>query len=130
MQRASTLHSPPRFVSLPWRPRPATRFTPPAPPVSWSTSPPAAWRRCAGLPPDRQLPWSILADTTESIVVDDGSVTAARHDLWSQYQLAVEPAAAVTLAALQTGAYRPESGERVVAVVCGGNTDPADLFVS
>lgn len=77
-----------------------------------------------------ELPWSILADTTESIVVDDGSVTAARHDLWSQYQLAVEPAAAVTLAALQTGAYRPEPGERVVAVVCGGNTDPADLFVS
>lgn len=77
-----------------------------------------------------ELPWSILADTTESIVVDDGSVTAARRDLWSQYQLAVEPAAAVTLAALQTGAYRPESGERVVAVVCGGNTDPADLFVS
>ena len=77
-----------------------------------------------------ELPWSILAGTTESIVVDDGSVTDARRDLWSQYQLAVEPAAAVTLAALQTGAYRPEPGERVVAVVCGGNTDPTDLFVS
>ncbi len=77
-----------------------------------------------------ELPWSILADTADSIVVDDASVTTARRDLWSHYQLAVEPAAAVTLAALQTGAYRPEPGERVVAVVCGGNTDPADLFVT
>ena len=77
-----------------------------------------------------ELPWSILADTADSIVVDDASVSTARRDLWSHYQLAVEPAAAVTLAALQTGAYRPERGERVVAVVCGGNTDPADLFVT
>ena len=27
-----------------------------------------------------ELPWSILADTTESIVVDDGSVTATRRN--------------------------------------------------
>jgi threonine dehydratase len=71
-----------------------------------------------------ELPWSILAQTTDAIVVDDASVTTARCDLWSQYQLVAEPAAAVTLAALQTGAYRPEPGERVVAVVCGGNTIP------
>lgn len=76
-----------------------------------------------------ELPWSILAETTPAIVVDDASVTTARRDLWAQYQLAVEPSAAVALAALQTGAYRSEPGERVVAVVCGGNTDPADLLV-
>ena len=91
---------------------------------------PAGVARALGARRIGELPWSILAGTTESIVVDDGSVTDARRDLWSQYQLAVEPAAAVTLAALQTGAYRPEPGERVVAVVCGGNTDPTDLFVS
>ena len=77
-----------------------------------------------------ELPWSVLADTTESIVVDDRSGSAARRDQWSQHQLAVELAAAVKLAALRTGAYRPEPGERVVPVVCGGNTDPTDLFVS
>jgi len=76
-----------------------------------------------------ELPWSILAETTPAIVVDDASVTTARRDLWAQYQLAVEPSAAVALAALQTGAYRSEPGERVVAVVCGGTTDPADLLV-
>jgi threonine dehydratase len=32
---------------------------------------------------------------------------------------------AAALAALLTGAYLPEPGERVAAVVCGGNTDPA-----
>lgn len=32
-----------------------------------------------------ELPWSIRADTTESIVVDDTSVIAGRRDLWSQY---------------------------------------------
>ena len=77
-----------------------------------------------------ELPWSILVQRTDAIVVDDASVTTARHNLWAQCQLVVERAAVVTFAALQTGAYRPEPGERVVAVVCRGNTDPSDLLAS
>ncbi|MEM8707590.1 MAG: serine/threonine dehydratase [Actinomycetota bacterium] len=76
------------------------------------------------------LPWSILADRARPVVVDDAAVTRARSDLWAAYQLAVEPAAAVAVAALQVGAYRPEDDERVAVVVCGGNVDPSDLAVS
>ena len=42
-------------------------------------------------------------------------------------KLAVEPAAALGLAALQSGAYVPRSDERVCLVVCGANVDPAGL---
>ena len=38
-----------------------------------------------------------------------------------------EPGAAATLAALLSGAYAARAGERIGLVVCGANTDPADL---
>jgi len=37
----------------------------------------------------------------------------------------VEPAAALGLAALQTGAYVPRPGETVALILCGANVDPA-----
>jgi threonine dehydratase len=37
----------------------------------------------------------------------------------------VEPGGAAALAAIRSGAYRPEPGERVVVVICGSNADPA-----
>jgi threonine dehydratase len=42
-------------------------------------------------------------------------------------KLAVEPAAALPLAALQSGAYVPRVGEKVCLIVCGANVDPATL---
>jgi len=39
----------------------------------------------------------------------------------------VEPAAALGLAALQTGAYRPQPRETVALILCGANCDPASL---
>jgi len=42
-------------------------------------------------------------------------------------KLAVEPAAALGLAALQTGAYQPAPDETVCLVICGANLDPATL---
>ena len=42
-------------------------------------------------------------------------------------RLAVEPAAALPLAALATGAVAPRRGERVLLVVCGANVDLASL---
>jgi threonine dehydratase len=42
-------------------------------------------------------------------------------------KLAVEPAAALGLAALQTGAYRPRVDETVALILCGANLDPAKL---
>jgi len=39
----------------------------------------------------------------------------------------VEHGAAAAFAALTSGAYTPERGERVAILLCGANTDPSDL---
>lgn len=57
------------------------------------------------------------------VLVTEESIVAARNELWREFQLAVEHGAAVTYAALRSGAYQPASDERVVVVVCGANTD-------
>ncbi|WP_083913730.1 pyridoxal-phosphate dependent enzyme [Nocardia concava] len=72
------------------------------------------------------LAWAKAADTC-SVVVDDAAIIDARLQLWRRHRLAVEHGSATALAALLAGAYRPEPGERIGVVLCGANTDPADL---
>jgi threonine dehydratase len=62
-----------------------------------------------------------------SVLVDDDAISSARHQLWDRYRLAVEAGAAAPVAALISGRYRPEPGERIAVVLCGANTDPSDL---
>jgi threonine dehydratase len=62
-----------------------------------------------------------------SVLVDDDDIVEAQRRLWHGARLASEPGAAAALAALCTGAYMPDAGERVCVVVCGGNVDPATL---
>ncbi len=63
----------------------------------------------------------------ECVLVTDDAILAARQALWDEFRLVAEPGGATALAALTSGAYRPAPGERVVAVICGGNTHPGDL---
>ena len=60
-------------------------------------------------------------------LLTDAAIRAAQRFMWSEFKLAVEPAAALPLAALQSGIVRPRAGDRVVLVVCGANLDPATL---
>jgi threonine dehydratase len=62
-----------------------------------------------------------------SHLVPDEAIRAAQRALWSELRLAVEPAAALPLAALQAGIVVPAAGERVLLVVCGANVDPASV---
>ncbi|NJC72201.1 threonine/serine dehydratase [Planosporangium thailandense] len=62
-----------------------------------------------------------------SVLVRDEDIIAARKALWEHRRIAVEHGTAAALAALTTGVYRPQPGERVVVVLCGANTNPADL---
>jgi len=57
------------------------------------------------------------------IVVDDDDVRRAQRELWRCLRLLLEPAGAAAAAALVSGAYRPESGERVGVLLCGANVD-------
>ena len=62
-----------------------------------------------------------------SVLVTDDAIVAARRELWRRYRIAVEHGAATAYAALASGAYRPQPGERVAVILCGANTDPSDL---
>ncbi|WP_433794052.1 threonine/serine dehydratase [Actinoplanes sp. CA-252034] len=63
----------------------------------------------------------------DSILVEDGAIVEARRRLWDEHRIVVEHGTAAAHAAVLSGAYRPEPGERVVVLLCGANTDPADL---
>lgn len=69
--------------------------------------------------------WSIVRHyVDESVLVTDDDIRSAQRALWNEFRLVVEPGGAAALAALRSGAYVPESGERVVVAVCGSNCDP------
>jgi threonine dehydratase len=63
----------------------------------------------------------------DSLLLPDSAIRNAQAWLWKRMKLAVEPAAALGLAALQTGVYRPSANEKVCLVICGANLDPATL---
>jgi threonine dehydratase len=61
------------------------------------------------------------------VLVDDDSIRQAQAALWQAVRIAAEPAAAVGVAALLTGAYRPAPGEQVAVVISGANMTPSQL---
>jgi len=63
----------------------------------------------------------------DAVLVTDAAIRDAQLLLWDRLRLVVEPGGATTLAALLSGAYEPAEGERVVALVCGANTDPGSV---
>ena len=60
-------------------------------------------------------------------LVSDEAIMAAQRLLWTELRLAVEPAAALPLAALRSGVVQPLPHERVALVLCGANFDAASL---
>ncbi len=60
----------------------------------------------------------------QSVLVKDKDITLAQKTLWREARQLVEPAGAAALAALMSGAYTPEPGERVAVLICGGNIAP------
>ncbi|MEU8817948.1 threonine/serine dehydratase [Actinoplanes sp. NPDC048796] len=62
-----------------------------------------------------------------SVLVGNQAIIDARRALWDDYRLAVEHGTAAAYAALTSGAYVPAPNERVVVLICGANTNPADL---
>lgn len=75
-----------------------------------------------------EIAWEVTQrHVRDALLVPDAAIRAAQLALWRQYQLAVEPAAALGLAALRTRAYVPQADETVCLVLCGANLDPASL---
>ncbi|MGH8866800.1 MAG: threonine/serine dehydratase [Actinomycetes bacterium] len=75
-----------------------------------------------------QIPYGVLRRTgASSVLVPDEALREARRLLWDRLRVAAEVGACAPVAALLTGAYAPERGDRVAVIVCGANTDPSDL---
>ncbi len=74
------------------------------------------------------LSWKVTQrHVRDALLLDDDAIRAAQRWLWKEMKLGVEPAAALGLAALQSGVYRPMPSERVCLILCGANIDPASL---
>ncbi|MGI5213794.1 threonine/serine dehydratase [Plantactinospora sp. CA-290183] len=63
----------------------------------------------------------------QSLLVTDEQIVEARRLVWDRYRIVVEHGTAAAVAALHSGRYRPEPGERIAVLLCGANTDPSDL---
>jgi len=59
-----------------------------------------------------------------AVLVTDADIRRAQAWLWDTFRIVSEPGGAAAVAALLAAAYRPHKAERVVAIVCGANTDP------
>lgn len=58
-----------------------------------------------------------------SLLVEDSEILDAQKRLWEATRIIAEPGGATAFAGLLSGRYKPERGERVGVIVCGGNTD-------
>lgn len=58
----------------------------------------------------------------EVVLVTDEEIVEAQKRLWEAVRIVAEPGGAAAFAALLSGRYKTEPGERVGVVVCGGNT--------
>ena len=74
------------------------------------------------------LAWEATqAHVRDALLLTDESIRAAQLWLWKELKLAVEPAAALGLAALHSHRYVPRAGEKICLIICGANLDPATL---
>ncbi|HYF17878.1 MAG TPA: threonine/serine dehydratase [Ramlibacter sp.] len=72
-----------------------------------------------------QIAWDLTQRwVPEALLLSDASIRQAQLRLWRELKLAVEPAAALGLAALRE---RPFGNGSVCLILCGANLDPATL---
>jgi threonine dehydratase len=60
-------------------------------------------------------------------LVTDEAIQQAQQALWKALRIVAEPGGAAAFAAILSGRYRPQPGERVGVLVCGGNTAAVDF---
>jgi threonine dehydratase len=63
-----------------------------------------------------------VAHVARVLLVEDEAIARARQALWEAARIVAEPGGAAAYAALESGAYVPQPGERVAVIVSGGNT--------
>jgi threonine dehydratase len=61
------------------------------------------------------------------VLVTDEAIRQAQQALWATLRIVAEPGGAAAFAAVASGRYRPQPGERVGVLVSGGNTVAVDF---
>jgi threonine dehydratase len=61
------------------------------------------------------------------VLVTDEAIRQAQKALWEKLRVVAEPGGATPFAALLSGRYRPQPGERVGVMISGGNTTAVDF---
>jgi threonine dehydratase len=61
------------------------------------------------------------------VLVTDDSILQAQQALWKVLRIVAEPGGAAAFATILSGRYKPQPGERVGILVCGGNTSAVDF---
>jgi threonine dehydratase len=75
-----------------------------------------------------QIMFPIAQKFVERVVlVEDDQIRAAQAALWDKLRLVSEPGGAAAFAALLSGRYQPQPGERVGIILCGGNTSAVNF---
>ena len=75
-----------------------------------------------------ELTFSVVSRRVHSVVlVSDEAILRAQQALWDTLRVVGEPGGCTALAALLSGGYVPEPGERVAVVVSGANTTAVDF---
>ena len=75
-----------------------------------------------------ELAFSVARRYVDGVVlVEDAAIREAQRALWRALRIVAEPGGAIALAALLSGRYRPQPGERIGVLVCGGNADLAQV---
>jgi threonine dehydratase len=62
-----------------------------------------------------------------TVLVSDDAISNAQRQLWKTLRVVTEPGGAAALAALISGGYVPDPGERIGVLICGGNTTAVNL---
>ena len=59
--------------------------------------------------------------------MSDDDIRNAQASLWERVRVVAEPGGAAAYAAVLSGKYHRSEGERVVAIISGGNTTAVDF---
>lgn len=59
---------------------------------------------------------------SRTVLVSDDAIRQAQSALWEVLRVVAEPGGAAAMAALLSGAYQPQAGERLAVLLCGANT--------
>ncbi|HEY4736190.1 MAG TPA: pyridoxal-phosphate dependent enzyme [Xanthobacteraceae bacterium] len=57
-----------------------------------------------------------------TVLVTDEAIRQAQKMLWRTLRVVAEPGGAAAFSALTSGAYKPQTGERLGVIISGGNT--------